>query len=95
MLLIILGVAMAFNIIVILMKLNRERYIDGLTDFAILVVFAIVLGGSAQSLAVGTIASCIISIYLFREEPKFLTQFKDNLVSDDEPSSDNTYKISL
>ena len=61
----LMGIATAFNIIVIISKYRRLRIWDATLDLAILAVFATVLAGSTQSLATGTVASCIISIYLY------------------------------
>lgn len=79
----LIGIATAFNIIVILIKLERGRYADGIFDATFLILLAGVMGGSLGGLIIGTIASAVISIYLFINPPKFtdkyLQVFKDKL----------------
>jgi hypothetical protein len=80
---IILGLVTAANIIFILFKYEKARYADATMDLFLLVVVGIVFGGSYAGLVVGTIASLVISVYLYIKPPK-LTSFSHNpeLVSD-------------
>lgn len=65
----IIGFVVAANVIFILFKLSKDRYSDALLDLALLVTITIIFGGSYASLVVGTIASLIISIYLYANPP--------------------------
>lgn len=67
----IIGLAAAFNIIVIKIKLERGRIFDGILDAAFLGTVTMVFSGSYGALVVGTIASAIFSIYLLVSPPKF------------------------
>lgn len=61
----IIGIAVAFNFLVIYAKLSNKRYLDGILDFTLLAILSILFGGSYAGLVVSTVASAIISIYLF------------------------------
>lgn len=67
----IIGLAAAFNIIVIKVKLERQRYIDSALDALFLVTVTMVFSGSYGALVTGTIASAIFSLYLLVSPPKF------------------------
>lgn len=75
----IIGLAVAANIIFIKMKLERKRYEDGAFDAILLVIVTIVFGGSYAGLVVGTIASAFISLYLYASPPKFLSGLFNNV----------------
>jgi len=62
--------AVALNIIIILIKLERKRHTDALIDSALLVAVAYVFMSSFNALVVGTFASLIVSIYLYIKPPK-------------------------
>jgi hypothetical protein len=66
----IMGVALAFNILVILWKMDNDQKLNAILDGIILVLLTIVFGGSTAALMIGTIASLIISIYLFLNPPE-------------------------
>jgi len=61
----VLGLALAFNTIIIIYKFKNDRVFDALLDAGILATIASIFGGSTQSLTVGTIGSAVVSIYLF------------------------------
>ena len=67
----IIGIATAFNILVIKWKLEKGRIADGIFDACCLILLAGVMGGSLGGLIIGTIASACISISLFISPPKF------------------------
>lgn len=69
----IIGLAVAANIVVIKMKFDRKRYEDGIFDTILLALITIIFGGSYAGLVVGTIASCFISVYLFASPPTFFS----------------------
>jgi hypothetical protein len=66
---ILIGLAVAANIIFILFKYERKRYPDATLDFILLIVVTIIFSGSYGALVVGTIASLVISIYLYANPP--------------------------
>jgi hypothetical protein len=74
----IMGVAVAANILIIKFKIDRQRYSDALLDSTILVLIAFIFKGTISGLMVGTVASAIVSIYLWFSPPKeyFKTIFK-------------------
>jgi O-antigen ligase len=65
-----IGVAVAFNCLVIYLKFNLKRWLDGLLDLTLLVTLSLLFSGTYTGLAVATIASAIISIVLFIRPPK-------------------------
>ena len=69
--LILVGLAVAFNILVIIAKFNRGRTEDAMIDISLLVLVAYFFSGSYNALVVGTVASATISIaLLFMVKPK-------------------------
>jgi hypothetical protein len=68
--LLIIGVAVAANILLILIKYERKRYQDATLDLILLLTVTVVFGGSFGGLVVSTIASAIISLYLLANPPK-------------------------
>ena len=76
---ILFGIATAMNIAVIKMKIEKERYPDAILDATLLVVLAWIFGGSVTGLAVATVASAFISLYLFISPPDILIQRLQNI----------------
>ena len=74
----ILGVALAFNIIVIIYKLKHKQTLGGVVDLCALSAVALIFSGSFNALVVGTIGSAIVSIYLYVDPPHFSKS--DNLL---------------
>ena len=66
----VIGLSIAFNCLVIKYKFEKGRWADGTLDFFLLVVLSFLFMGSYAGLVVSTIASAIISIYLFVFPPK-------------------------
>lgn len=79
MLYLIIGFAVAFNILIIIWKLRHkdpftgelDRTADGLIDGALLVAVALLFSGSEGLLIIGTIGSAIVSLYLLISPIKF------------------------
>jgi uncharacterized membrane protein len=67
-----IGLATAFNFIVILKKLGWKRYADVLFDISFLIAMIVLFSASFNALVVGTIASALVSIYLLIFPPKFI-----------------------
>jgi len=70
MILLIMGCALAFNLLVIKWKFEHSRNSDAFLDLGLLALIAMFFSGSKEGLMIGTIASAIISIYLLRYPPK-------------------------
>ena len=66
----IIGIAVAFNVLVIKYKFEKSRFADAFLDLSLLVVLSFLFMGSYAELAVSTVASAIISIYLYFVPPK-------------------------
>lgn len=60
----LVGLAVAFNILIVIWKLTNNRKFDGFIDGTLLVLVAIVFSGSQGALVIGTIGSMIVSLYL-------------------------------
>lgn len=67
----IIGVAVFFNIAFLKWKFDRERYGDATLDLILLVLVALLFSGSYGALVVGTIASALVSLFLFFSPPRF------------------------
>ena len=68
-LVLILGIVTSINILAIYSKLNYGRTYDALLDAAILILLAYVFSGTISGLAIGTISSAFISLFLFWKPP--------------------------
>ena len=66
----IMGFALAFNMIVIKVKFENDRTMDAWFDMGSLIILGWLFSGSVGGLAMGTIASAIISVYLFFDPPR-------------------------
>ena len=67
----IIGLATAFNVLVIKIKLERLRYEDAAFDAILLILLSLVFGGTYAGMVVATISSAIISVYFMASPPKF------------------------
>ena len=70
---ILIGVATAFNIMVVKYKFEHKRYEDGIFDLTVLFLITVVFAGSFGGLVVGTISSAILSLYFLASPPKFFS----------------------
>lgn len=68
----VIGIATAFNFIVILFKFKRHRYEDAFFDLAVFIVISYMFAGTISGMSVGMVASAIVSIWLWFNPPKFL-----------------------
>jgi len=68
--LLIMGLTVSFNIIIILWKFSKDRIADAVLDASILATVTFIFSGTYSALVVGTIASCVVSIYLLINPPK-------------------------
>ena len=67
----LVGIAVSFNLLVIKWKYERRRYGDAILDAVCLFIVTSVFSGTYGALVIGTIASAIISVYLYFNPPKF------------------------
>jgi len=68
---IIMGLAVAFNLMVIKYKIEHKRFSDGIMDLSMLILIGIFFSSSTEALMIGTMASAFISIFLYFNPPKF------------------------
>lgn len=68
--LLVIGVVVAANFIFIMFKYEQGRLLDASLDAILLTLVTIVFMGSYAGLVVGTVASLLISIYLYYKPPK-------------------------
>lgn len=66
----VIGLAVAFNFLIIKVKFERKRYADGTLDVLLLAIISFLFAGSFGGLVVATVASAIISLYLLISPPK-------------------------
>jgi hypothetical protein len=69
----VIGIAVFFNIAFIKWKFDAERYADAVVDVTLLVGVMWLFSGSYGALVIGTLASALVSIFLFFSPPKFTT----------------------
>ena len=67
---IIAGIAVAFNLMIIKIKIEKKRYSDATLDGSLLILLGLLFSGTITGLMIGTVASSIISIYLYFFPPK-------------------------
>ena len=84
----IMGLATAFNILIIFRKIEKKRYQDAFFDGSLLVTLTLVFGGSLGGMLVATVASAIISLYFLWNPPKVLNSFIEQTTKD---SKENTF----
>lgn len=68
----IVGICVFLNIAFIKWKFDKARYSDALLDTTLLVGVMYLFSGSYGALVIGTVASAMISVFLFFSPPKAL-----------------------
>jgi len=68
--LLIIAVAVFLNIAFIKWKFDKQRYADVSVDLVLLIGVMWLFSGSFGALVVGTIASALVSIFLYFSPPK-------------------------
>ena len=68
----VIGIATAFNFIVIIFKFKKLRYEDACFDLVIFTIITWMFAGTISGMSVGMVASAIVSIWLWFDPPKFL-----------------------
>lgn len=61
---VLIGIAVAFNLLIVIWKFKRGRTVDATLDTTLLVLVTTVFSGSYGALVVGTVASALVSVYL-------------------------------
>jgi hypothetical protein len=69
--LVAIGLAVSFNIIILIWKFRHNRTADGILDTSLLALVMWIFSGSTDLLIIGTIGSLIVSIYLLFAPVKF------------------------
>lgn len=77
--LLIIGFTVFFNIAIILQKISSKRYFDASLDMALLAGIIYIFQGSFDALVVGTIASFLVSLYLFFFSNKLINDIKNKI----------------
>jgi len=78
MLSLIMGIATAFNILIIFKKIELKRFQDAFFDGGLLILLTLVFGGSLGGMMVATVASAVISLYFLFNQPNLFEAFKSN-----------------
>ena len=73
---IIMGMATAFNVLIIFRKIELKRFQDAMFDAGLLIMLSLVFGSTLGGMMVATVASAIISIYFLFNQPNVLKAFK-------------------
>lgn len=84
-----LGIIAFFNFAVIIAKLNRGRYSDATLDVASLFFLNAMFAGSFGGAVVATVASAVMSLYLFFTPLKFIPTFGNEKESTEEEKTPN------
>lgn len=66
----IMGLATAFNFLVLKHKLEHKRYADVAYDAAALLTLTLIFGGTLGGMTIAMVAGLVISIYLYYMPPK-------------------------
>ena len=66
----IAGLFTALNLIVIMIKIKKDRWLDATIDGGLLLTLTFVFGGSITGLLTAVVASSIISMYLLAVPPQ-------------------------
>lgn len=66
-----MGIALAFNILVVLWKFTHNRVGNAIIDGILLAIVAMLFSSSTALLIIGTIGSALVSLYLLVFPVKF------------------------
>ena len=79
--LLIIGIATAFNFMIIKWKLEKHRFADAVVDVAVLLIVGFIFGGTLGGMTIAMVASAIVSLYLLWSPPvlpDYLRKFDNN-----------------
>ena len=68
---VVIGIAAAFNLLIIKWKLEKNRTADAVMDISFLVVLSLMFGGTMGGMIIATIASAMTSLMLYISPPTF------------------------
>ena len=71
-----IGVATAFNFLIIKWKLEKKRFADAAFDIGILIILSVIFGGTLGGMTIAMIASAIVSLYLIWKPPVLPKAFR-------------------
>jgi len=71
-----MAVSVATNIIFVKWKIERERYSDAILDGLIFAMLIFIFARTVTGLSIATMASSIVSVYLFFSPPKEFFKFR-------------------
>ena len=60
----IVGIALAFNLIILIWKVKKARYVDFLIDITCMIFICWLFSTTMTSLCIGMIGSMLVSLYL-------------------------------
>ena len=66
----LIGLATAFNLMIVKWKLEHKRWADAALDTVLLVILGFLFAGTFSGLVVATISSALISLFLIPFPPK-------------------------
>jgi uncharacterized membrane protein len=65
-----MSICVALNLIVILVKYEKKRYLDLTIDILALILIMSIFSATNEARAIGTFASMVVSVYLYFKPPK-------------------------
>ena len=68
----LIGIAAAFNFLIIKWKLEKKRYEDAILDVVVLLSLSAMFGGTMGGMVIATIGSAIVSLTFIAKPPQFL-----------------------
>jgi len=74
-----MAICVALNLIVILIKYDKRRYLDLTIDVLALILIMSVFAATNESRAIGTFGSMIVSVWLYFKPPTLPKSLKDLL----------------
>ena len=83
----VMGLATAFNILIIFKKIEKKRHQDAFFDAGLLILLTVVFGGSLGGMMVATVASAIISFYFLFNEPNIFPKLPSKKPSEPQKST--------
>jgi len=75
----IMGVALAFSILILKWKFEHKRYADFTMDLSMLIALSYFMGGTIEGELVAIIAQTIISFYLLAFPPRFMVDMRSSM----------------
>lgn len=67
----LLGIAMGFNVIIVVVKFKAKQYANGFLDIGVFTILTLILGSTLGGMVIATISSAIFSLYLLISPVRF------------------------